>query len=213
MATYRPGRPYRPPKPDPNDEFEVEFVKAKVKGLEKVEKYFEEELEQEGYWDRFVREVKKEMEMAKERRLKVTAKMHPDVSDEFHKTPTDIIAAPGYWYVATPYTKFPRGISWAHDYACRAVANLWAAGAPAFSPIAHTHMVAANNFQGSRSWQHEAWMAIDEPMMRAAHGLIVVMLEGWSASKGVAEEIEFFKKRGRPIWFVIPQTWSWNKKA
>jgi Domain of unknown function (DUF1937) len=205
-------RPYIPKKPDPNDEFEVEFTK--VKGLDKLQKLFEEELDQSGELDKLIAEIEATEE--RERRMKVADNRTTaltSISTEFHKTPSEVIGAPGYWYVATPYTKYHHGRDWAHEHACRALANLWAAGAPAFSPIAHTHSTGAFNFHHASKWEHEAWMTIDEPMMRAAHGLIVVMLDGWSSSKGVMEEIEFFQKRGRPIWYVTPRNWVWSKKV
>ena len=70
------------------------------------------------------------------------------------------------------------------------------AGVPVFSPIAHSHPV-AHYLPRENRIDHDFWMRVDGPMMEAASGLIVVLVEGWSESKGVAEEIKRFDAAGK----------------
>lgn len=103
----------------------------------------------------------------------------------------------GFWYLATPYSKYPQGIEAAFQCACSAAARLIERGVNVYSPIAHTHPIAMNG--GLDPLDHTIWMPLDEPMMRAAHGLFVLEMPGWDTSKGVAEEIAHFKAAGKPI--------------
>ena len=107
-----------------------------------------------------------------------------------------------FYYVATPYSKFPYGIEAAYREACRQAAYLIRAKVPAFSPIAHTHGLAIEGNIDPLS--HEIWLAADAPFMAAAGGLIVVMMEGWDTSYGVAHEIEAFKAAGKQIVYMWP---------
>jgi SpoU rRNA methylase family enzyme len=44
-------------------------------------------------------------------------------------------------------------------------------------------------------------------MMRAADGLIVVKIEGWDESEGIAAEVKWCEENGKPILFrEEPQT-------
>ena len=107
-----------------------------------------------------------------------------------------------YWYLATPYSKYPSGIEAAFEMACRAVAPLIRAGVPVFSPIAHTHPVAMHG--RIDPLDHSIWLPADAPMMQAAHGLIVYRAESWERSYGIGEEIKAFQAAGKPIHYLDP---------
>lgn len=109
----------------------------------------------------------------------------------------------GFWYVATPYSKYPTGIEAAFVDACRFMADLVRHGIPAYSPIAHTHPIAIHG--GLDPLDHSMWLPADEPMMRVAHGLIVCTMASWEASYGVSVEINTFKEAGKPIHFISPE--------
>ena len=51
-------------------------------------------------------------------------------------------ANPGYYYLGTPYSKYPYGLEMAYVEACRAAGRLIEFGIRVFSPIAHTHPIA-----------------------------------------------------------------------
>lgn len=107
-----------------------------------------------------------------------------------------------YWYLASPYSNYPKGIDYAHVKACQAVAEFVEAGVPVYSPIAHTHPVAMIGCIDPHN--HDFWLPIDKPMMDAASGLIVLMLDGWLTSRGVAYETEVFAAAGKPIVYMTP---------
>lgn len=108
----------------------------------------------------------------------------------------------GFFYLATPYTAFPGTIQEAHDATCAAAAHFVRAGVPVFVPICHTHNVAIIGEIDPAD--HTIWLPFDEPMMDAADGIIVVMLEGWHRSKGIAHEVERFHAAGKPVYYAKP---------
>lgn len=111
--------------------------------------------------------------------------------------------APGFWYVATPYSKYPGGPYSAFVQACKATGWLIKAGFKVFSPIAHSHPIA--DYAGINPFDHRIWLPADKPLMDAAQGLIVVMMPGWDVSIGVCEEITVFQGAGKPVRYL-----SWN---
>ena len=108
----------------------------------------------------------------------------------------------GFFYLATPYSKWVKGIEDAYQMASREAARFVKAGIPVFCPIAHTHPVAMHG--GIDPLDHTIWMPADHPFMEAAIGLIVVKAEGWEKSYGINEEIKTFKAAGKPVMYVDP---------
>jgi nucleoside 2-deoxyribosyltransferase len=106
-----------------------------------------------------------------------------------------------FWYLATPYTNHPDGHEAAFLEACETAALLIRSGVPVFSPITHSHSIAAC-LPGYQT--HDFWMNVDKPFMRTAFGAIVVRMKGWRESRGVAYEIEFFQSRGKPVFYIEP---------
>ena len=107
-----------------------------------------------------------------------------------------------YWYLATPYTKFPGGYAAAHRAAAIQSGVLLRGGVPVFSPIVHSHPIAET--MPADAYSHVAWLRLDLHMIRPARGLIVCRLAGWSTSYGVQWEIEEFRKLGKPIVYMMP---------
>jgi hypothetical protein len=107
-----------------------------------------------------------------------------------------------FWYLASPYSKYPLGITAAHYHVCQQAGLLIQAGVPVYSPIAHTHPIA--QFSGIDPHDHDIWLPADKPIADAAGGLIVLKLEGWSRSFGIAEEIEWFASAGKPVVYMEP---------
>lgn len=107
-----------------------------------------------------------------------------------------------FWYLATPYSKFPGGLDEAFKVACKAAADLIRAGVRVYSPIAHTHPVAIHG--GIDPYDHGIWLPADKPFMDLARGLVVLKAESWEKSYGISVEIEEFKKAGKPIVYMYP---------
>lgn len=106
----------------------------------------------------------------------------------------------GFWYVATPYSKYAKGIEAAFVDASRIMGVLVRAGYSVFSPIVHTHPIAM--LSGMDPLDHAFWLKFDEDMMDAAGGLVVAKMPGWDESAGIAIEVERFKAAGKPIEYI-----------
>ncbi len=109
----------------------------------------------------------------------------------------------GFWYLGSPYSKYPDGLHAAFVEACRASALLIAAGHKVYSPIAHTHPVAM--YGEMDPLDHAIWLPADKPMMDAAGGLIVLKMKTWEDSYGLAHEVEAFEALGKP---AIHMEWN-----
>jgi hypothetical protein len=107
-----------------------------------------------------------------------------------------------FYYLATPYSKYPGGLEEAFKLACRATADLIRAGIRVYSPIAHTHPVAIHG--EIDPYDHGIWLPADAPFMHHACGMIVLRAESWEKSYGIKCEIEEFTKAGKPIIYMDP---------
>lgn len=109
----------------------------------------------------------------------------------------------GFWYVATPYSNFPDGLEAAWISASEATGRLIQRRIPVYSPIAHSHPISI--FGDVDAKNHDIWIPANEPLMDAAHGLLVLMLPSWKRSYGISLEIEFFLKAEKPIVYLDPE--------
>lgn len=107
------------------------------------------------------------------------------------------------WYLATPYSAFPYGINEAAKTAALLSANLLLRGENVYSPIVHSHFICS--VSGIDAYDHDFWMRADQPFMERCTGLIVGMLPTWSKSKGVAMEVEYFKREKKPVRYFDPE--------
>jgi len=107
-----------------------------------------------------------------------------------------------YWYLATPYSKYPDGITTAFRVACEQTALLVRARIPVFCPIAHTHPIALEG--GIDPYDHTIWIPADKPLMEGAKGLIFCKLPSWEISYGMGVERDFFLSVGRPVIDMTP---------
>lgn len=107
----------------------------------------------------------------------------------------------GYWYLATPYSKWAHGLEDACSVAQMLTARLMETRVPVFSPIAHTHGIATYVTEVDKR-DHDFWLTADKPMVDAAHGLLIADLNGWKTSRGVLLEIKWGKEQSKPIWLL-----------
>lgn len=112
------------------------------------------------------------------------------------------MAWPGYWYIATPYSKYPAGLEAAFIEACRVTAALVSMRLPCFSPIAHSHPVAVHGELDPLDYA--IWLPANEALIDAARGLIVVEMDGWEESYGVGVEIRRFEAAGKLVLYLDP---------
>jgi hypothetical protein len=110
-----------------------------------------------------------------------------------------------YWYVASPYSKYPLGTRRAYQDVCEAAAWLLKQGVHVFCPIAHSHPI--STYGGIDPESHDIWLPADKPFMDAAVGLIICEMESWEDSYGVGFEIDEFYKAAKPVIFM-----AWPRK-
>lgn len=104
-------------------------------------------------------------------------------------------------YLASPYSHhhaIVRELRF-HD-ACLALANLFRAGIPAFSPIVQGHPLALQGLPTDWSF----WERFDRDHIQRCDSLVVLVLDGWQESVGVAAEIRIAAELGRSIGYWDP---------
>lgn len=106
----------------------------------------------------------------------------------------------GYWYLATPYSKYPGGIEAAFIEACNCSAWLIRQGVRVFCPISHTHPIAIHGSIDPHD--HAIWLPADKPFMDGARGIVTAMMPTWQDSYGIKQEIAEFKRTGRIRYYM-----------
>lgn len=120
----------------------------------------------------------------------------------------DLRLASGYYYLATPYSKWAAGLDDAAQTAAWLAGRLIVAGVVVYSPIAHSHAIA--RAAGIDPYDHAVWLPADRPLFDAAHGLLVAALEGWRDSYGICEEITWAKSQRKPRFLLDPRALTWQ---
>ena len=105
-------------------------------------------------------------------------------------------------YLATPYTHEDKAVEeWRFKMVNAKAAELMSQGLIIFSPISHTHPIA---LAGDLPVHWEFWETFDKVFLNHSYKLMVLMLDGWKQSRGVAAEIEMATKLGLEIEYINP---------
>jgi len=104
-------------------------------------------------------------------------------------------------YLAGPYSGTPEQEDQNYDLHMKAFAELHRLGIAVFAPIVHSHE-AARRYDLGGDWV--AWADIDRRHIEAAKELWVLMIPGWSASRGTTAEVNFAKAIGKSFRYVQP---------
>ncbi len=105
-------------------------------------------------------------------------------------------------YLATPYSHADPAIREERFLAVNKVAaRLMQAGHLVFSPISHGHPIQA---AGDLPTDWGYWQRYCEKMLSVCTSLVIVKLDGWKESVGVAAEFELAKKFGLLTVFIDP---------
>lgn len=117
----------------------------------------------------------------------------------------------GFIYLASPYSHPAPMQRRARYLAVRDVMSLlFKSGVPVFSPIVHMHeaYVAGLLHEGAS----EAYREWNRTCMRGAACLVVLGLEGWGSSRGIADELRFAEEFDIPSCFIstreTPEQWQ-----
>lgn len=82
--------------------------------------------------------------------------------------------------------------------ACRAFATLLASGLTVFSPIVHGHPLVDLGLP--TDWPF--WERFDREHLARCDEVVVLMLDGWRESVGVAAEIRIARELGKPVRYL-----------
>lgn len=108
------------------------------------------------------------------------------------------------YYLASPYAhRDPAMMITRYKAAIDAVAELMLNDLVVFSPIVHNHHVnvslhKVDESQGSR-WDY--WKRFDLAMLDRCDAVIVLMIDGWRESVGVAAEVKHAEEQGKPVYY------------
>ena len=115
----------------------------------------------------------------------------------------DLRISDGYWYLATPYSKYIDGLHHAAMDACRVAGELLIRGINCYSPIAHSHHIAI--YSMIDPLDQALWLPAGKPLFDGARGLIVADMPGWRESFGIGEEIKWCINAKKPRWLLAPR--------
>lgn len=87
------------------------------------------------------------------------------------------------------------------ELACEAAGKLMSRGEVVISAIAHSHPIAVR-VGLPKDWEY--WKRFDTEILSKCGRLLVLKLEGWQESKGVAEEIKIAQELGLPVEYMEP---------
>lgn len=108
-------------------------------------------------------------------------------------------------YLASPYSHEDYKVRKARWIAvCKITAKFIAQGHAVFSPIAHSHPVAEFS-EGLVTTPFHFWEDYDRLVISRCDAVWVATLSGWDTSVGVAAEIAYARKIGKPVSFVAPE--------
>lgn len=121
-------------------------------------------------------------------------------------------ALPPLVYLASPYSHPDATVrEQRFQAAACAAASLMRDGTFVYSPIAHTHPIALHGLP--LGW--DFWEQYDRAILARCTSVVVLQLDDWNKSKGVAAEIAIANELGLPVLFMKPSTDfpSWQQSA
>lgn len=111
------------------------------------------------------------------------------------------------FYLASPYSHESRLFREQRALAAaKAAAELCRRGCLVFSPIAHSHPM---HIHGNLPGDWDFWERFDRWFIERCERLIVLTIDGWEQSKGVAAEVKIARELIKPVhhWNGIDAAW------
>lgn len=105
----------------------------------------------------------------------------------------------GYYYLASPYSKYPEGEEQAFIDISKIAANLIQSGIIVYCPIAHSHPL---TIHGTAEKSYDIWLPLDQVFIAKSTGLIVAKMKTWKQSYGINFEIAECKALNKPIYYL-----------
>jgi hypothetical protein len=103
-------------------------------------------------------------------------------------------------YLASPYSKYPKGRVAAFEEICEKAAHLMLEGHNVFCPIAHSHPIEDLGMVDRGT--HDFWLKQDFAVLERCDELFVYKMPSWEESYGVTKEIEFAQKNNIPVTYL-----------
>ncbi len=101
-------------------------------------------------------------------------------------------------YLASPYSHPDEAVrQQRYELACEATAKLCRWGHVVFSPIVHSHPLVQYGLP--TDWEFWSWY--DREFIKCCDELVVLQLDGWEDSAGVANEQEIAMNAGKVVRF------------
>lgn len=107
-----------------------------------------------------------------------------------------------FWYLASPYSKYPLGHEAAFQEIAKQAGELMALGLYIYCPIAHSHPICVNSPIAIDDY--DVWLPNDKAVFQYAKGMLVCKMDTWETSHGVQWEIKEFTGWKKPIWYFFP---------
>lgn len=105
-------------------------------------------------------------------------------------------------YLASPYNHpNPEVRAERRKMVCEKAMELLRQGIPVISPIAH-NLALVDACGAETGWDN--WKMQDTAILSVCRKLMVLMLDGWRESVGVANEILYARENGIPIEYLVP---------
>lgn len=106
---------------------------------------------------------------------------------------------PSLVYVASPYSDPDWRVRESRYFAVsKYCATKLRQGIPVFSPIVYSHQ-----FADSVGTDFQSWEFLNTPMLRAASEMHILMLDGYSSSKGISAEIAMAEDLNIPYTYIV----------
>jgi len=107
-------------------------------------------------------------------------------------------------YLATPFTRHPRGLDAAFREACFTAELVRRLGLDVYCPIEETFSVSKRT--KIDPLDYEFWQAVIAPWIPRCDRILVAMIDGWEQSVGIEHERREFRRLGKPELLIHPFT-------
>lgn len=103
-------------------------------------------------------------------------------------------------YLASPYTHTnPTIVEKRYKQTIAAMAYLLGQGKFVYSPIVHCHVIATEH---NLQTDYLFWKEYNEHFLDLSNEIIVLCLDGWEESKGIAHEIDYCTNKNKIITYM-----------